>query len=611
MNWIDLLWPMAIAACITLGVIHLQITMRLRVRGRWAHLCFALSALAVAGIGSIELALLRAEDLGNYRRLMNAAEFPISLMMIALAGFTWFYFKGGRRWMMVAVITLTLLTLAIHLAVDPHLQIRHAVSLRSAETFGGVRFTLAQTQNGPVTAIEMVANTLLIVFVIDSSLRSWRAGHRRGAALVGGSIVFFLLVTRSYAALVEHGVAETPYFFIFPFLALLLAMGRELSLDVFRAVRLAEQLGESERQVDLAARAATLGFWRWDVRGEELWATGSARVLFGFAPAEPLTFSVFMSRVVPEDRDLIRGAVERCVASGEEYETEYRIQPPGAPLRWIGARGRVERDAAGAPAIMRGVVIDITERRQAQMEVDGTRKEIAHVSRVSMMGELAGSLAHELNQPLAAILSNAQAARRMLALPGTTMDDLREIVDDIIKDDKRAGEVIHRLRTLVQRREHMDVERLNLNDLVRDVARLLNSELVARNVELELRLSPGQPHVRAGRVEIQQVLLNLMVNAMDAMRDLSSERRLLTVETSVNPERAVVRVSDTGPGIEEAILPSIFRPFFTTKQNGLGMGLAISRTITEAHGGTLTAENRTGGGAAFTMTLHLADEDAR
>jgi two-component system sensor kinase FixL len=602
---------MAIAACITLGVIHLQITLRLRVRSRWAHLCFALSALAVAGIGAIELALLRAGVLEDYRRLMYAAEFPISLMMISLAGFTWFYFKGGRGWMLVAVIVLTLLTLAIHLAVDPPLQIRHAVSIRPAETFGGAWFILAETENGPVTAIEMVANSLLIVFVVDSSLRSWRGGNRRGAALVGGSIVFFLLVTRSYAALVEHGIVETPYFFIFPFLALLLAMGRELSLDVFRAVRLAEQLGESERQVDLAARAATLGFWKWDLRGEDLWATDSARVLFGFTPAEPLTFPIFMSRVHPEDRDPIRGAVDRCIASGEDYETEYRIQPPGAPQRWIGARGRVERNAEGEPVLMRGVVIDITERRLAQEEVDGTRKEIAHVSRVSMMGELAGSLAHELNQPLAAILSNAQAARRMLALPGTTTDDLREIVDDIIKDDKRAGEVIHRLRTLVQRREHVDVERLNLNELVRDVARLLNSELVARNVELELRLSPGQPFVRAGRVEIQQVLLNLMVNAMDAMRDVVSESRLLAVETSVLSDRALVRVSDTGPGIEEAILPSIFRPFFTTKQNGLGMGLAISRTITEAHGGTLTAENGPGAGAVFTMTLNLAEEDGR
>jgi C4-dicarboxylate-specific signal transduction histidine kinase len=236
---------------------------------------------------------------------------------------------------------------------------------------------------------------------------------------------------------------------------------------------------------------------------------------------------------------------------------------------------------------MRGVVIDVTERRRAQEDVERMRKELAHVTRVSTLGELAASMAHELNQPLAAILSNAQAARRFLAAPDVDLKEIRDILDDIIRDDKRAGEVIHRLRALVQKREAVDTERLNLNELVRDAERLLHGELVARNTQLVEELQPDLAEAVGGRVELQQVLLNLLVNALDAMRDVPVSERVITVETTSGDGWVELRVIDAGPGIPESLLPEIFRPFFTTKQHGLGMGLAISRSILEACGGTL------------------------
>lgn len=600
---------MAIAACLTLSLIHFQISLRLSGRVRRAHFFFALSALAVAITGSFELALLLVDSAARYNRYMFWAEFPLVLMMLSLAGFTWFFLGKGRRWMLYGVVTLSVLTLLVNMAVPPELRIRHAVDIRTAQTFGGASFTLPRLNNGPVSVLELAANSLLVLMVVDASIRAWRMGKRRQALLVGGSIVFFLLVSRQYAGLVEAGVVETPYFFIFPFLALLIAMGRELSVDVFRSVRLAEQLQESERQVDLAARAATLGFWRWDMRKGDLWATESARSLFAVSAEESLTFDSFINRVHSDDRDGVRQAIAQAVASAQDYEAEYRIVIGSSTERWIVSRGRVDRASDGPADIMRGVVIDITEHKKAQNEVEHMRKELAHVSRVSILGELAGSLAHELNQPLAAILSNAQAARWLLESPAVEWGQMRDIIDDIIRDDKRAGEVIHRLRGMLQKRDHAASETIEVNEVVQDVVRLLNSEFTARNVEVVLNLAADLPAVRAGRVEMQQVLLNLLVNGMDAMRDQPAGARRVTVATRLTGEQVHVAVSDTGTGIPEAQLAEVFRPFYTTKEQGLGMGLAISRTLVETYAGALVAENQPGGGALFTVALWAVREE--
>jgi PAS domain S-box-containing protein len=606
MTWIDYAWVAAISACFTLALIHTQIALRMVGRLRWAHAFFTLAALAVGITGIIELRVMNAETVEAYRASMFLAQFSISLMFVSIAGFTWFFFEQGRRAWPIMVIVLALLTLTANIMLPPEMQVRYAVSIRRMETFGGAVFTLGQLRNGPVTVIELMTALTLVLFVIDAAARGWRRGQRRQAIMVGGGIVFFLAVTRIYAALIEQGLIETPYFFIFPFLALLVAMGIELGFGLFEGARLAGVLKESERQVALAAEAATLGFWRWDMKRNALWATPGARAMFGFTPDEPLPFPKFEAQVHPDDVGAVRDRIAAAVSGGGDYEAEYRIRSEGGGERWIAARGRIERNERGEPLIMRGVVIDITDKKHAQHQADEMRRELAHVSRASILGELAGSLAHEINQPLTAILSNAQAARRMLAGGASDPVEIRDIIEDIINDDKRAGEVIRRLRAMVEKKEANATERIDLDEVVRDVARLLNSEILERQVKLVIEPSAQPAVVIAGRVEVQQVLINLMVNAMDAMRDLPREDRRLTLRTGQMPGHAFVTVSDTGPGVPEPILRDIFRPFFTTKSNGLGMGLAVSRYLVEAHRGTLTVDNAAEGGALFRLVLPLA-----
>ncbi|HEX5790017.1 MAG TPA: ATP-binding protein, partial [Luteolibacter sp.] len=184
-------------------------------------------------------------------------------------------------------------------------------------------------------------------------------------------------------------------------------------------------------------------------------------------------------------------------------------------------------------------------------------------------------------------------------LPGVELGEIREILDDIIKDDKRAADVIHHLRALIQRKERGAMERVNLNEIVGDVERLTRSERAVRDVDLELSLQQDLPEVMAGRVELQQVMLNLMVNAMDAMQDLPAGKRQLIVSTTTNHDAVMLTVLDSGPGVPDEIRQSIFQPFYTTKQHGLGMGLAICKSIVEAHEGRLICDDQPDGGAAF------------
>lgn len=595
---------MAIAACLTLAAIHAQIARRLQGRSRAAHGFFTLAAIAVAITGAFEFALLGAESLARYQSLMLWSFAPIWLMVLALSGFSWAYL-GARGRLAAATAVLMTVVMLVHFLL-PGFAIRHAVELQQVRTFGGVDITLARMESGPLTVSEVAVVLLLLGCVLDGARATWRRGETRRAVLVGGSIVFALAASRGYALLVECGRVHTPFFFLFPYLVLLTAMGRELSLDIHRASQLAEQLWESEQRIQLAARAASLGFWVWDLGRDDIWADAGARALFGVSPTEPVNFARFLSTLDPADREPVQREAAQALRTGEDYEMEYRVQTEGGGERWILARGRADRGRDGGPLLMLGVVQDVTERKRAQLDAEQMRKELAHVTRVSTMGELSASLAHELNQPLTAILSNAQAARRFLAAPNPDLDEIRAILEDIVKDDKLAAEVIHRLRAMVQKQARVEPVAVRVHELIHDAERLLHGELVGRDVELVLRLAPNCPPVLAAHVPIQQVLLNLMMNALDALEGLGSAPRLLTVETLVVDGRVRVSVTDNGPGLPEAVLPDIFRPFFTTKAKGLGMGLSVSRSIVESFGGRLWTENPSAGGARFCFELPSA-----
>jgi C4-dicarboxylate-specific signal transduction histidine kinase len=301
----------------------------------------------------------------------------------------------------------------------------------------------------------------------------------------------------------------------------------------------------------------------------------------------------------------VERAVEAAVAGPDPYATEYRVNLPDGSLRWLSGRGTVERDSQGRALRMRGISMDITERKEAELDFAKNRQELAHLSRVSVLGELAGTLAHELNQPLAAILGNAQVGRRMMNQESPDLKEVSAILDDVADDAKRAGGVIHGMRAMFRKDSVTEAPAIDLNESLDQVLGLLHSEIVSRKAKIELRLGVGLPPAAAGRVEVQQVILNLVINGMDAMKGAATGV-LLEIATWQVDGHLHLAVRDHGPGIPEAMMPRLFEPFLTTKPGGLGLGLAISRGIAERFRGELTAENHPEGGALFRLTLPAA-----
>ncbi|MBI5386542.1 MAG: PAS domain S-box protein [Verrucomicrobia bacterium] len=309
--------------------------------------------------------------------------------------------------------------------------------------------------------------------------------------------------------------------------------------------------------------------------------------------------------VLPEDEPLWRA--HRCVAFGEPAlrVLQFRIRAAQGEVRWIEHTCQPIADEQGVFLGIRASNRDITAAKEAELETQRLREELTRITRVTTAGQLAASLAHELNQPLTAILSNAQAAQRFADHPSPDLDEVRAALHDIIQDDQRAAQVIQRLRALF-RKDRPERAAVDLNRLIEETLALLRSELVLKGVRLHLDLAPTLPPVLGNRVELQQVLLNLTMNAVEAMTATEPGARSLGVTTArVEPARAQVSIRDTGPGLAAAHLERLFEPFFTTKAAGMGMGLPICRSIIEAHGGRLEAANHADGGALFGFTLLL------
>jgi PAS domain S-box-containing protein len=251
------------------------------------------------------------------------------------------------------------------------------------------------------------------------------------------------------------------------------------------------------------------------------------------------------------------------------------------------------------------IVRDITARKRAALELDAQRRQLAHLSRVANLVELSGTLAHELSQPLAAVLSNAQAARLMLEHTPLDLDNLRAALDDIIKSDKRAGAVIDRLRALL-RKGDATLQPVEVGEIAREVIDLAYGELMSRRVTVQSSFSPSMPLVLGDRVQLQQVVLNLVLNACDAMNGIQPTQRQLAISTTAHDGFVELVVSDCGPGIPDGQLERVFEPFVTVRDHGLGLGLAISRSIINAHSGSIRAENNADGGATFRCRLPIA-----
>ena len=374
-------------------------------------------------------------------------------------------------------------------------------------------------------------------------------------------------------------------------------------VDVTELMKKEEALREFEERVVLAAQAAHLGVWEMDPGTNEVWMSDSARALFQFDSETRLDHAALQDRVHPEDRALRDSAVKRAIETRGGYEIEYRVLLPDGTLRWMGARGRCVTGKNRKGIRLIGVSIDITPRKLAEAEALRHRDELSHLSRVALMGEMSASIAHELNQPLSGITSNASAGQRFIDRGDVDLGELRELLGDIMTDGRRAGDVIRGIRSMVKKGAPTR-QRVNLNHVIINVTHMVNPNAMLQSCQVETLLESNLPSIEADPIQLQQVLLNLVINAFDAMHDTPVSHRKVVVATERNGDGTIgASVRDYGVGIPEEARERLFEQFFTTKAKGLGMGLAIVRSIVESHGGTIAGENVEGGGARFYFAL--------
>jgi PAS domain S-box-containing protein len=367
-------------------------------------------------------------------------------------------------------------------------------------------------------------------------------------------------------------------------------------------------LQESEAQMSMAASSAELALWVWDIRKDEIWVTAKGRSMFGFSDSEPVSSQRFIEAVAAEDRKSMRHFLDAALKSGSYYEIEHRIALPSGDIRWLVTRGQVDVDEHEIPLRIRGVSADISRRKKAEENAARLRNEMNRYSRINMLGGLSGSMAHELNQPLAAILSNAQAGLRFLHSGKASSELLGSIFQNIVEDDKRAAEVITSLRSMVKK-EKVEKKPIHLNDIFSDVVKIYNSEAVALNLKLETDFAELLPPCMGDNVQLSQVVLNIVMNAADAMSRTLPENKKMILQTKMAGRGVCASVRDFGPGIDDSIINHIFELFFTTKNTGLGMGLALCKTIIQDHGGRIWAENNPDGGATFFFELPAIKND--
>jgi PAS domain S-box-containing protein len=368
--------------------------------------------------------------------------------------------------------------------------------------------------------------------------------------------------------------------------------------DITEHRRAEEALTKSRRLLAETEEIGKVGGWEVDLDAMKLTWTPE---IYSIHEVD-LTFEPTVDKAIqfytPASRPVIERLVRRATEHGEPYDAELEIITAKGNLRSVRGIGRVDLEQRR----VYGFFQDITTRKQNEREMAQLRLDLTHLSRVLTLNEISGSLAHEINQPLCAILNNAEVARTLLSREQDKQEDIPEILGDIIQDAKRAGDVVSKLRRLVKKGDE-PFELLPINALIDDVLALLHSSLAMYKVTLRLDLKPDLPNISGDRVRLQQVMLNLVTNALDSMKETPS--RILTVRSAMAAQDIItVSVSDSGPGIPEARRASLFKPFFTTKKDGLGLGLSICRSIIEEHGGRIWEDDDPGGGATFSFSLN-------
>jgi len=461
------------------------------------------------------------------------------------------------------------------------------------------------------------------LFICASAISSWYGGLGPGVlAVLLCSLVFdYFFVPPLYS--VSVAPTELPAFIsfgIFTFLTSWLARVRRRVEEDLRSTRdeleslyhqLAERterteasLAESKARFEEAQRISHVGYWESDlVTGRITWADETYRIFGLRAQEHPMDLTSIEEKIHPEDRMLVSKALTEALGGVARYNIEYRVFRPTGEMRVVHSEGDLKEDTLGRPILMFGIVQDVTDRKQAEQERERLRQLEGELARIGTLNALTASIAHEISQPLASLITNASICLRRLNADPPNVDGARETARRTIRDGNRASDVITRLRDLYRKKEFVR-EPMDLNESTREVITMLSDHLQQKRVLLLTNYDAELPAITGDRTQIQQVILNLLRNASDSMSSIDDRPRELVIKTSQEEgDRVRLSVKDAGVGFEPQAAERLFQAFYTTKNEGMGIGLSISRSIIDAHGGRLWAEPNVGPGATFSFSI--------
>ena len=600
MNWVTIIWTATAASCLTLAAIHGFVWMRRRTE--WSSLMFCLMAIATAGMAACELRMMGIADVSQLGPTLQWYHFFRWLVTIALVGFIHFHLRAGRPWLELSVIGIRTAALLLNLFVSPNAFYSSIEGLNRVQ-FLGETVTMVEGVPNPLMLLSQVSLLLIAAYLVDTTWKSYTVGEHRRALSVGTTSVFFVLALSLQTMLVLWGVLDTPIMASLFFLGIVASMSIELSEDMLRSARLAEELQEREKDLRQERRLTEAIFQ--DAPGPLFLALRDGTVLRSNLNPDPaLEGPMKIQNLFPkEDQATLLAALEKTAREGSaDFELEpVRGDSPGG-LHFF----QTVRIELGDEPHFVGMGVDISERHALALELAGQKERLARMAQVASMSELSSSLAHEINQPLAIILSNSEAAQRLLERDAPDLGELRDILKDIVSADIRAAEVIRRLRAILKRGEPV-LEPVQPVGMVDRALQILEQTLDSAGVQVSRRIPKRLPALLADRIPIEQVLINLIKNAIEAMADNGAKGKSLAI--SCAPEGNGIRFSvrDNGAGLPESA-ERIFEAFHTTKPDGLGLGLKICNTIILAHGGRLWAENNKSRGATFHVHLPCQPE---
>jgi PAS domain S-box-containing protein len=372
--------------------------------------------------------------------------------------------------------------------------------------------------------------------------------------------------------------------------------------DITERKQVEEKLRRSEAFLAEGQHLSQIGSFSWRVATNEITWSEQLYRIFEFEQGTPVTLELIGTRVHPDDIPLLHDMNERVRRAGDDFEYEHRLLMPDHSVKYLHLIAHARQDKDGRLEYI-GAAQDVTQRRLSEEALAKARSELAHVARVTTLGELATSIAHEINQPLAAIVTNGETSLRWLARADQNIEKVTQLTSRIVSSARRAGEIIHRVRGMAAKNES-EKSLVDLNEIVEEALLFMRHDIDSKSIVLSTTFGSGLPRVMGDRIQLQQVIINLLVNSVQAIAQSGQPTRRIDIHTSIDEEGSVVfSIFDNGPGIATADLPHVFDSFFSTKNTGIGIGLAICNSIITAHSGIISGSNRPNGGAHFRFTL--------